>query len=138
MTRVKEFFAAGINTGFGHDCVMDPWYPMGSHDMLEVASMALHVGQLTGVKEIKSCFAAVTENSAKIMNLEGYGVAPGCNADLVVLQAADTIEAIRLRPNRLFVLRRGKVLAKSAPQVSTVMFGESETAVDFTRANLNG
>jgi cytosine deaminase len=72
------------------------------------------------------------------MNLEGYGVAPGCNADLVVLQAADTIEAIRLRPNRLFVLRRGKVLAKSAPQVSTVMFGESETAVDFTRANLNG
>ncbi len=138
MTRVKEFFAAGINTGFGHDCVMDPWYPMGSHDMLEVASMALHVGQLTGVKEIKSCFAAVTENSAKIMNLEGYGVAPGCNADLVVLQAADTIEAIRLRPNRLFVLRRGKVLAKSAPQVSTVMFGGSETAVDFTRANLNG
>ncbi len=136
MTRVKEFFAAGINTGFGHDCVMDPWYPLGSHDMLEAAGMAVHVGQLTGVTEMQNCFAAVTENSAKIMNLENYGIAPGCNADLVVLQAANTIEAIRLRPNRLFVLRRGKVLAKAAPQVSAVTMGGGERVVDFTRADL--
>jgi len=138
MTRVKEFFAAGINCGFGHDCVMDPWYPLGSHDMLEVAGMALHVGQLTGVAEMQACFAAVTENSAKIMGLEGYGVAPGCFADLVVLQAADSLEALRLRPNRLFVLRRGKVLAQAAPQVSTVTMGGVEKAVDFTRAGLEG
>jgi cytosine deaminase len=138
MTRVKEFYAAGIPVGFGHDCVMDPWYPLGSHDMLEVAGMAVHVGQLTGVAEIQACFASVTESSAKIMGLEGYGIAPGCFADLVVLQAADTIEAIRLRPNRLFVLRRGKVLAQAAPQVSTVTMGGVEKAVDFTRAGLEG
>src|SRR5215475_4629381 len=45
MTRVKELVAAGVNVAFGHDCVMDPWYSLGSEDMLEVAQMGLHVGQ---------------------------------------------------------------------------------------------
>jgi cytosine deaminase len=137
MTRVKELQAAGVNVAFGHDCVMDPWYPLGSHDMLEVAGMGLHVGQLTGVAEIKSCFSAVTETSAKVLNLADYGIAPGCFADLVVLQAADAVEAIRLRAHRLFVLRRGKILARSAPDISTVTFGDTAREVDFTRAQLD-
>ena len=73
MTRVPELMSAGINVAFGHDCVMDPWYPLGSADMLEVASMGLHVAQMTGVEAMKSCFQAVTANAACIMNLEGYG-----------------------------------------------------------------
>ena len=74
MTRVPELMSAGINVAFGHDCVMDPWYPLGSADMLEVASMGLHVAQMTGVEAMKSCFQAVTANAACIMNLEGYGI----------------------------------------------------------------
>ncbi len=138
MTRVKELMAAGVNVAFGHDCVMDPWYPMGSHDMLEVANMGLHVGQMTGVAEIKSCFAAVTTNAAEVLNLAGYGIAPGCWADLVVLQAEDMIEAIRLQAERLFVIRRGKMLARAAVREATVRFGETERVVDFTRSNLIG
>jgi cytosine deaminase len=138
MTRVKELIAAGVNVAFGHDCVMDPWYPMGSHDMLEVANMALHVGQLTGVDEIKSCFAAVTENSAKVLNLPHYGIAPGCFADLVILQAADPIEAIRLQATRLYVLRRGKILASAPPNESVVNFGDVTRKIDFTRADIAG
>jgi cytosine deaminase len=136
MTRVKELMAAGVTVAFGHDCVMDPWYPMGSHDMLEVANMALHVGQLTGVEEIKSCFNAVTDSAAKVLNLDGYGIAPGCFADLVILQAEDAIEAIRISAERLFVIRRGKILAQAAPRASTVSFGGVEKTVDFTRGNL--
>ena len=111
MTRVPELMSAGINVAFGHDCVMDPWYPLGSADMLEVASMGLHVAQMTGVEAMKSCFQAVTANAACIMNLEGYGIKPGCNADLVLLEARDPIEAIRLKAKRLMVMRRGKVIA---------------------------
>src|SRR3546814_3455974 len=59
MTRVKELMAAGVNVAFGHDCVMDPWYPLGSHDMLEVAHMGLHVGQMTGRAAMLACFDAV-------------------------------------------------------------------------------
>jgi cytosine deaminase len=138
MTRVKELMAAGVTVSFGHDCVMDPWYPMGSHDMLEVASMALHVGQLTGVEEIKSCFAAVTTNAAKVLNLEHYGIAPGCFADLVILQAADPIEAIRLQATRLYVLRRGKIIASAPPNESVLNFGNETHKLDFTRANIGG
>jgi cytosine deaminase len=126
MTRVKELLAAGITVSFGHDCVMDPWYPMGSHDMLEVANMALHVGQLTGVAEIKSCFDAVTTSAGRVLNLPHYGIAPGKQADLVILQAEDSIEAIR----------HGKILARAAPRQSVIDFGNTETKVDFTRASL--
>jgi cytosine deaminase len=136
MTRVKEFYEAGVTVGFGHDCVMDPWYPMGSHDMLEVANMALHVGQLTGVEQMRACFNSVTEASAKIMHLDSYGIAPGNFADLLILQAADPIEAIRLSAERLFVFRRGKILAQATPRTSKLTFGNTETTLDFTRANL--
>ena len=88
---------------FGHDCVMDPWYSLGTGDMLEVASMAVHVGQLTGLDAMAGCFASVTEVPAAIMGLEGYGLEPGCRADLVVLEAAEPVEAIRVRAARLFV-----------------------------------
>ncbi|MDP2696613.1 amidohydrolase family protein [Thalassospira sp.] len=113
MTRVPELRKAGITVAFGHDCVMDPWYSMGSGDMLEVASMGLHVAQMTSRDDIRACFDAVTTEPAKIMGLENYGIAVGNHADLVVLQAKDSIEAIRLRANRLFVIRRGKVIAQT-------------------------
>jgi cytosine deaminase len=113
MTRVPELLAAGVPVAFGHDCVMDPWYGLGSGDMLEVAHMGLHVVQMTGQAGMKQCFAAVTDTPAAILGLEGYGVEPGCRADLVLLQARDPVEAIRLRATRLAVLRGGKVVASS-------------------------
>ena len=115
MTRVPEMMGIGIKVAFGHDCVMDPWYSLGSADMLEVASMGLHVAQLTGVEQMKSCFRAVTEIPAAILGLEDYCLEKGCNADLVILQAADPVEALRLKANRLFVIRRGRIISSSAP-----------------------
>ena len=115
MTRVPELMEIGIKVAFGHDCVMDPWYSLGSADMLEVASMGLHLAQMTGVEQMKSCFRAVTEIPAAILGLEGYGIEKGCNADLVILQAADPVEALRLKANRLFVIRRGRIISSSAP-----------------------
>jgi cytosine/creatinine deaminase len=133
MTRVPELMAAGLTVAFGHDCVMDPWYGMGSGDMLEVAHMGLHVAQMTGQEAMRNCFAAVTENPARILQLEGYGIAPGKNADLVILQAADPVEAIRVRATRLIVLRRGKVVAETPEQTARLSLpGRPETA-DFLR-----
>jgi len=120
MTRVPELMDAGVKVAFGHDCVMDPWYSLGSADMLEVASMGLHVAQLPGVEQMKSCFRAVTEIPAAILGLEGYGLEKGCNADLVILQAVDPVEALRIKANRLFVIRRGKIIAQSEPLQSNL------------------
>ena len=118
MTRVPELLAAGINVAFGHDCVMDPWYSLGSGDMLEVAHMGLHVAQMTSQSAMRQCFDAVTVNAARVMGLENYGLEPGCNADFVLLQAHDPVEALRLRATRLKVWRRGVLLAESAPATS--------------------
>ncbi|MBB5506247.1 amidohydrolase family protein [Paraburkholderia atlantica] len=131
MTRVPEMLAAGITVAFGHDCVMDPWYSLGSADMLEVAQMGLHVAQMTSVDGMRACFDAVTVNAARILGLEDYGIAPGCAANLVVLDARDEIEAIRLRAARLAVVSRGRVVSHApAARASLSLEGRPEQ-VDF-------
>jgi cytosine deaminase len=120
MTRVPELMAVGMTVAFGHDCVMDPWYSLGSGDMLEVAHMGLHVGQMTGQAAMRQCFDAVTSNPARILGLQGYGLAVGCNADFCLLQARDCIEAIRLRATRLKVFKRGLLIAQTPASVSSL------------------
>jgi cytosine/creatinine deaminase len=114
LTRVKEMQAQGIRVGWGQDCVLDPWYSLGTADMLDVAFMGLHVAQMTHPDEIARCFQMVTQENAAIMGLEGYGLAPGCTASLVVLDAASPTEALRLRPDRLAVISKGKMVAQRA------------------------
>jgi cytosine deaminase len=112
LTRVKEMQAMGVSVGWGQDCVLDPWYSLGTADMLDVAFMGLHVAQMTHPAEMARCFTMVTETNARIMNLDGYGLAPGCVASLVVLDAGNPTEALRLRPDRLAVISKGKVVAR--------------------------
>jgi cytosine deaminase len=131
MTRVPEMLAAGIDVAFGHDCVMDPWYGLGSGDMLEVAHMGLHVAQMTGQAAMRACFDAVTQTPARILGLHGYGLEPGCHADLVLLDARDVVEAIRLRAARRLVLRRGRVVAESAPARTRLGLPGRPAEVDF-------
>ncbi|MQX48649.1 amidohydrolase family protein [Sinorhizobium medicae] len=133
MTRVRELMAAGLNVSFGHDCVMDPWYSMGSGDMLEVGHMAIHVAQMASIDDKRRIFDAITVNSAKTMGLEGYGLDVGCKADLIVLQAADVTEALRLKPNRLFVIKAGKVVARTAPRVGELFLAGRPASIDTGR-----
>jgi len=112
MTRVPEMLKAGIRVGFGQDCVLDPWYSLGTADMLDVAFMGLHVAQMTSPADMRRCFDMVTTESAAIMGLEDYGLAAGKRASLVVLDAGNPIEAIRLRAERLCVIAGGKVVAE--------------------------
>ena len=131
MTRVPELMAAGVNVAFGHDCVMDPWYGLGSGDMLEVAHMGLHVAQMTSQAGIRACFDAVTTNAAKVMHLQNYGLDVGCDASFVLLQARDAVEAIRLRANRLKVWRKGVLLAETAEVTSRLHLSSRAEGVSF-------
>jgi cytosine deaminase len=134
MTRVPELLAAGVTVAFGHDCVMDPWYALGSADMLEVASMGLHVAQMTSADGMRAAFDAVTQSPARMLHLPDYGIAPGCRADCVLLQARDPIEAIRLRASRLKVIRAGKVIAEAPASSATLHIDGRPERVDWTTA----
>jgi len=131
MTRVPEMLAAGIDVAFGHDCVMDPWYSLGSADMLEVAHMGLHVAQMTGQDAMHACFLAITETPARILGLSDYGLAPGKHADLVILDAASAVEAIRLRAARRLVMRRGKVVSEAPRAVAMLTLPDRPQQIDF-------
>ena len=130
LTRIPELRAAGVAVALGHDCVMDPWYPLGSGDMLDVAHMAIHAVPMTSRDAMRASFDMVTTEAARILGLEDYGLAPGDKADLVLLQAADPIEAIRLRATRLAVVRRGKVIARSPPQSAKLSLAGRPASVD--------
>ncbi len=133
MTRIPEMLKYGITCAFGHDCVMDPWYSLGQADMLEVASMGLHVAQMTSRDAMRQCFEAVTTGPAKIMHLDGYGIDVGNKADMVLLQAADPIEAIRLKATRLKVIKSGKVIASAPRRESILSLPGRPASVDASR-----
>ncbi len=138
MTRVPELMAAGVNVAFGHDCVMDPWYSLGSADMLEVAQMGLHVAQMTSQHGMRACFDAVTVNPARVMGLPEPGLDVGRSADMVLLQARDPVEAIRLRATRLWVMRAGRVLARTPPATARLELPGRPEQVDWRHPTPGG
>jgi cytosine deaminase len=100
--------------------------------MLEVAQMGLHVAQMTSQAQMRACFDAVTVNAARLMGLGGYGIDVGKRADFVLLQARDPVEAIRLRANRLVVVRRGRIVAQTPAATATLNLDERPPTVDWT------
>ena len=112
MTRVPEMLKAGIRVGWGQDCVLDPWYSLGTADMLDVAFMGLHVAQMSSPADMARCFDMVTNVNAAIMGLDHLGMEVGKTASMVMLDAGNPIEAIRLRAERLCVIAKGKVVAE--------------------------
>lgn len=118
LTRVAELRAAGVNVALGQDCTMDPWYPLGSADMLEVAHMAVHAVPMTSREAMAWSFTAVTVNGARAMGLPDPTLRVGGPATMVVLQARDPIEAVRMKATRLAVIREGHILSETAPKVA--------------------
>jgi len=132
-TRVKELQAAGVTVCIGHDSVMDPWYPLGYGDPLQAAFVLAHLGQLSGDDELHRLLDMITVNPAAALQLEGYGLAAGTPADLVVFDAPTDVDALRLIAPRYLVLRDGKVVARTEPAVSTVNWLGDEQPVTFLR-----
>jgi len=113
IARVKELLARGVNVISSQDDVNDPYYPFGKPDQLEVATMIAHTAQLTLPHELEQVFDMVTVNAARAARLPDYGIASGCRADLVVVDAPSVHEALRLQPPRLHVVRNGREVARS-------------------------
>ncbi|ACR70743.1 cytosine deaminase [Edwardsiella ictaluri] len=132
ITRVKEMLQAGINVCFGHDDVFDPWYPLGTANMLQVLHMGLHVCQLMGYAQIDEGLALIGSHSARTLGLQGYGVAPGCRASLLVLPAESGFDAVRRQVPVRYSLRDGRLIAETRPAQSQIYLRQAER-VDFRR-----
>ncbi len=120
LTRVPELRAAGVNVAFGQDCTMDPWYSLGSADMLEVAHMGVHAVPMTSREAMDWAFTSVTQNGAVAMGLPDPTIREGGPANMVILQAQNPIEAVRMKATRLAVIKHGKVLVRTAPRLAAL------------------
>ncbi|WP_346828495.1 cytosine deaminase [Serratia inhibens] len=132
ITRVKEMLEAEINVCFGHDDVFDPWYPLGTANMLQVLHMGLHVCQLMGYGQIDDGLKLITSHSARTLNLTDYGLAAGNSANLVILPAESGFDAVRRQTPVRYSIRQGAVIAETLPAETTLYLAQDEK-VDFRR-----
>ena len=134
LTRVKELQEAGLNICFGHDDIFDPWYPLGTGNMLQVLHMGIHTAQLMGYDQIVNSIDLITNNSAKTLQIEdAYGIEEGKPANFIVLSAENEYEAIRKQATVRYSFRNGKIIAETKPSETTVSFGENMEKVNFNR-----
>ena len=130
LTRVPELRAAGVNVGLGQDCTMDPWYPLGSADMLDVAHMAVHAIPMTSRDAMEWAFDSVTLGGAAALGLPDPTLREGGPASMVILQARDRIEAVRLRATRLAVIRAGRVIARTPARIAELSLDGRPSRLD--------
>ncbi len=130
LTRVPELRAAGVNVAFGQDCTMDPWYSLGSADMLEVAHMGVHAVPMTSREAMAWAFTSVTVNGAAAMGLPDPTLRVGGPASMVILQARDPIEAVRMKATRLCVIREGRVLAETPARITSLSLPDRPATLD--------
>ncbi len=130
LTRVKELWQNGLNVSLGYDDVMDPWYSLGTGNMLQPAHMAVHACQMTGRSEVMACYDMVTTNAARTLGIEErYGLAVGQPADFIIVDAEDKWDAIRRLAATTLVVKGGRVVAETTA-ARTTLLGE---AVSFSR-----
>ncbi|WP_371261618.1 cytosine deaminase [Alkalibacterium sp. 20] len=133
ITRVKELSEAGLNVCFGHDDIFDPWYPLGTGNMLQVLHMGIHVTQLMGYNQIVDSFDYITENSAVTLNIQNeYGIEEGKLPNFIILNAANRYDAVRKQSEVLASYRKGKKIAETKPKEASVYLNET-MKVDFER-----
>ena len=132
ITRVKELLAAGLNVCFGHDDVFDPWYPLGTANMLQVLHMGLHVCQMMGYEEIDESLALISSNSARTLQLADYGIEVGKRGSLIILPAESGFDALRRQVPVRYSIRDGRVIARCRPAEHDIELEPSER-VDFRR-----
>ncbi len=132
-TRVDELLARGVTVSIGHDSIMDPWYPMGKGSMLSAANLLLHTAHMSGYNQFPQLFDMITDYSAVTMNLHSdYGIEEGNTADFIILDAKDEMEALRLISECLYVVRKGKVVARSTPAKRRFEWGPGRAElIDF-------
>ena len=113
VTRLGELRAAGVNIAISTNNIVNPFTPYGHPDLLRqalVAAMAAHLGNLDQLAWLPEL---ITTNAARAIALEGYGLAEGCRADLVVLDARDAAQAITEQSEKLYVIKAGRVVARN-------------------------
>ncbi len=120
-TRIREFLEAGVNISYASDNIRDQFRPIGNGDMLEEGLLTAQVAQMVTKTDLETIFKMGTNNPAKALLLEDYGLEIGKQADLVIFDATNVAEALINQATRNYVIKKGKVVAKNT-KISEIVF----------------
>lgn len=116
LTRVKELYRAGINVCFAQDSILDPWYPLGNGNLMNILDHGIHISQLMTTNDINNALDLITINGAKALNIDdSYGIKCGNNASFIVLDAKNEFDAICNRASVIASIRNGDFLFEKEP-----------------------
>lgn len=116
LTRVKELYRAGINVCFAQDSILDPWYPLGNGNLMNILDHGIHISQLMTTNDINNALDLITINGAKALNIDdSYGIKCGNNANFIVLDAKNEFDAICNRASVIASIRNGNFLFEKEP-----------------------
>lgn len=111
---VIKLLESGITLGCGSDNVRDFWVPYGNADMIQGALIETQRLQLRSNYDMELLWRMITTEGAKTLGIEdNYGITVGKKADLVVLDSLSPQWAIIEQPNRLYVVKNGRIVAEN-------------------------
>lgn len=112
-TRVPELLAAGVNVSFGQDDLDNFYYPLGRADMLEVMQFTVHMAHLATPRGFETAFDMGTFNGARTLRLDGYGIAVGNPANMIVFDGHNAHEVLQMQSDRNYVISKGQVVSET-------------------------
>jgi len=108
----------GVNCSLSTNNVLNPFTPFGDCSLIRMANLYANICQVGARGDIRECLNMISTRSARLMNLENYGLGVGCFADLVVLDAVSREEAVSELAPVLFAFKRGrKTLSRARPML---------------------
>jgi cytosine/creatinine deaminase len=108
VTASHKLLHHGVNCSLSTNNVLNPFTPFGDCSLVRMANLYANICHVGTKGDIRECFHMISSRSAKLMNLKDYGLAPGCSADLVVLDATSAEEAVAELAPVLYVFKRGR------------------------------
>ncbi|MFS7402547.1 amidohydrolase family protein [Carnobacterium maltaromaticum] len=113
VTPIRKLRDGGVNMCIATNNIRNAFTPYGNGDILQTAMLAIPVGHLGGADDLPTVLPMITENPAKAIGLTNYGIGVGKQADLVLLDTLLKHDAIIDIPERVFVIKNGKITVES-------------------------
>ena len=118
VTPIRKLRDAGVNVCIATNNIRNAFTPYGNGDIFQTAMIAIPVAHLDGADDLPTVLPMITENPAKALKLDGYGIGEGNKANLVILDTKVVNDAIIDIPIRLFVIKNGRVTVETTKTVT--------------------
>ena len=118
---VRALRDGGVNVCLATNNIRNAFTPYGTGDLLQIAALALPACHLGGADDQATVLDMLTVNAAKALRIPDYGIFVGARADMVLLDTHRVADVILDMPDRNVVVKGGRIVARTARQVETVL-----------------